>query len=125
MVLISCFIFATSDMISRFLNTKITALLLAFLFSGYYAGTTMFYHNHSEDGTMQTHSHPFGSHGHSHSQVEWEVIAHLSLIILVVTGIALIIQQFSFIERVVVGPVVNLYSLSVVLFKKLRAPPVL
>lgn len=53
---------------------KRTALLLAFLFLGYYINQSIFLHMHYVDGVAITHSHPF-SHSHSHSHSACQCVA--------------------------------------------------
>ncbi len=62
-------------------SVKIRAILsvfMLFLFMSYQAGTTLFTHAHIIDGRVITHSHPYNSSAHSHSDAQIFAIAHVS-----------------------------------------------
>ena len=48
------------------------------LFLSYQAGTTLFTHAHVIDGRVITHSHPYNSQAHSHSDAQVFALGHLS-----------------------------------------------
>ena len=64
---------------------NITASLLLLLFVGYWSSVTLFPHVHRIDGHVFVHSHPFsgssGNPGHNHTPQQFQLIAHLSLLI--------------------------------------------
>ncbi|MGN1246830.1 MAG: hypothetical protein ACI4UN_09360, partial [Muribaculaceae bacterium] len=46
---------------------RILAMMLAVLFMGYYASSTLCEHVHYVNDVMVVHSHPFGGSGHTHT----------------------------------------------------------
>lgn len=71
----------------------IVALLLLALFSWYWSATTLFPHVHYIDGRTYVHSHPFsggtsGNPAHSHTPQQFQLIAHLSLLVVAVASFA-------------------------------------
>lgn len=44
---------------------------LAFLFIAYWVSSTLLSHTHVVNNTIITHSHPFSSKSHSHTQADW------------------------------------------------------
>ena len=48
------------------------------LFLSYQAGTTLFTHAHDIDGRVITHSHPYNSQAHSHSDAQIFALGHVS-----------------------------------------------
>ncbi len=69
------------------LRRNLLALLLITLFSGFYAGATMCYHKHGDEGTVLVHSHLFGERQHSHDENAWETMEwiYAGLLLLVVS----------------------------------------
>lgn len=51
------------------------------LFLSYQAGTTLFTHAHVIDGRVITHSHPYNSQAHSHSDAQIFALGHVSTFI--------------------------------------------
>ena len=77
---------------------NITASLLLLLFVGYWSSVTLFPHVHRIDGHVFVHSHPFsgssGNPGHNHTPQQFQLIAHLSLLIATAaTFVALVFGQ--------------------------------
>lgn len=106
---------------------NIGALLLLVLFAGYWSSVTLFPHVHRIDGCLYVHSHPYSgtanNPGHTHTAQQFQLIAHLSLLIvalgaLVAFGRRLAGRIFRFrLCRPVVRTLAPLRSIS------LRAPP--
>jgi hypothetical protein len=71
----------------------ILAVFLLALFTSYTAGITLFTHIHVVDGRAITHSHPYkgtpNNPGHGHSTAQFQLIAHLSLLIM--TGVSFLV----------------------------------
>lgn len=66
----------------------ICAALLLILFAGYWGSVTLFPHAHRVDGFVIVHSHPFsgaanGSAPLNHTPQQFQLIAHLSLLVMV------------------------------------------
>ena len=77
---------------------NITASLLLLLLVGYWSSVTLFPHVHRIDGHVFVHSHPFsgssGNPGHNHTPQQFQLIAHLSLLIATAaTFVALVFGQ--------------------------------
>lgn len=53
---------------------RILAVMLAVLFTGYYAGNTLCEHVHYVDNVMVVHSHPFGGSGHTHTSAGMQAL---------------------------------------------------
>ncbi len=67
---------------------RICAALLLILFAGYWGSVTLFPHAHRVDGFVIVHSHPFsgaanGSAPLNHTPQQFQLIAHLSLLVMV------------------------------------------
>lgn len=67
---------------------KTCAALLLILFAGYWGSVTLFPHAHHVDGFVIVHSHPFsgaanGSAPLNHTPQQFQLIAHLSLLVMV------------------------------------------
>ncbi|WP_299099365.1 hypothetical protein [uncultured Alistipes sp.] len=67
---------------------KTCAALLLILFAGYWCSITLFPHAHLVDGFVIVHSHPFsgaanGSAPQNHTPQQFQLIAHLSLLVMV------------------------------------------
>lgn len=67
---------------------RIYAALLLILFAGYWGSVTLFPHAHHVDGFVIVHSHPFsgaanGSAPLNHTPQQFQLIAHLSLLVMV------------------------------------------
>lgn len=67
---------------------KTCAALLLILFAGYWGSVTLFPHAHRVDGFVIVHSHPFsgaanGSAPLNHTPQQFQLIAHLSLLVMV------------------------------------------
>lgn len=67
---------------------RIYAALLLILFAGYWGSVTLFPHAHRVDGFVIVHSHPFsgaanGSAPQNHTPQQFQLIAHLSLLVMV------------------------------------------
>lgn len=62
------------------------AALLLILFAGYWSSVTLFPHTHHIDGGVYVHSHPYSgpsnNPSHSHTAQQFQLIAHLSLLVL-------------------------------------------
>lgn len=107
---------------------NIGALLLLVLFAGYWSCVTLFPHVHRIDGCVYVHSHPYsgtsGNPAHSHTAQQFQLIAHLSLLVLAVGALvafvrALIGRIFRFrLRRPAVRQGAPMRSFA------LRAPPV-
>lgn len=67
---------------------NIGAVLLLVLFAWYWSSVTLFPHAHNIDGHIYVHSHPFSgtsnNPGHSHTPQQFQLIAHLSLLVMMV-----------------------------------------
>lgn len=67
-------------------NRNIGAALLLVLFAWYWSSVTLFPHTHNVDGYTYVHSHPFSGSsnnpGHSHTPQQFQLIAHLSLLVM-------------------------------------------
>jgi flagellar biosynthesis protein FlhB len=74
-------------MIAPSRNIKITALVLAFLFMGYYAGATLFYHSHTDNRQVISHSHPYTSRNHTHTSEQLQLISFLSVVIMTLPAV--------------------------------------
>lgn len=65
---------------------NIGAVLLLVLFAWYWSSVTLFPHAHNIDGHIYVHSHPFSgtsnNPGHSHTPQQFQLIAHLSLLVM-------------------------------------------
>ncbi|MCI7139829.1 MAG: hypothetical protein SPG46_06105 [Alistipes sp.] len=77
----------------RFERRHIVALLLLALFSWYWSATTLFPHAHHIDGRTYVHSHPFsggssGNPSHSHTPQQFQLISHLSLLVIALVSFA-------------------------------------
>ncbi|MCC8034343.1 MAG: hypothetical protein LIO77_00195 [Rikenellaceae bacterium] len=68
---------------------RIVSTALLAIFCWYMGSVTLFPHVHIVDGVVICHSHPYSGSsdnpGHTHSVLQLETIAHLSLIFLVLT----------------------------------------
>ena len=53
---------------------RILAVMLAVLFTSYYAGNTLCEHVHYVDDVMVVHSHPFGGSGHTHTSAGMQAL---------------------------------------------------
>ncbi|WP_321425862.1 hypothetical protein [uncultured Bacteroides sp.] len=104
----------------RLLN--ISKILLIALFVSYYGGTTLFFHTHETAEGLISHSHPYKA-GHSHSQVEFETI-HLLSVILLTAYSAFFLSFIRLLYRILHSPknivCIHLRSLT---SNPLRAPP--
>ena len=62
--------------------------MLLVLFAWYWSSVTLFPHAHNIDGHIYVHSHPFSgtsnNPGHSHTPQQFQLIAHLSLLVMMV-----------------------------------------
>lgn len=103
----------------RLLN--ISKILLIALFVSYYGGTTLFFHSHETYEGLITHSHPYKT-GHTHSQVEFETI-HLLSIILFSAYSAFLLSFIRFLYRVLHSPKNISYVHVSLTSNPLRAPP--
>lgn len=64
---------------------KILKVLLLALFVGYYSSSMFFTHTHYSDWGVITHSHPYLPSGsHTHATLEYQLIEHLSNLVLIV-----------------------------------------
>ena len=65
---------------------NIGAVLLLVLFAWYWSSVTLFPHAHNIDGHIYVHSHPFSgtSNNPGHSHTQFQLIAHLSLLVMMV-----------------------------------------
>lgn len=74
--------------IVRKYKRNIGAVLLLVLFAWYWSSVTLFPHAHNIDGHIYVHSHPFSgtsnNPGHSHTPQQFQLIAHLSLLVMMV-----------------------------------------
>ncbi len=82
----------------RCVNVKnIGALLLLVLFAGYWSCVTLFPHVHRIDGLLYVHSHPYsgpaGNPTHSHSAQQFQLIAHLSLLVMALATLAALVRR--------------------------------
>ncbi len=103
----------------RLLN--ISKILLIALFVSYYGGTTLFFHSHESSEGLITHSHPYKT-GHTHSQVEFETI-HLLSVILFTAYAAFLLSLIRLLFRVLHSST-NISFVHVSLTSNLlRAPP--
>lgn len=69
-------------------RSETCAALLLILFAGYWCSITLFPHAHLVDGFVIVHSHPFsgaanGSAPQNHTPQQFQLIAHLSLLVMV------------------------------------------
>lgn len=75
---------------------NIGALLLLVLFAGYWCSVTLFPHVHRIDGCVYVHSHPYsgtsGNPAHSHTAQQFQLIAHLSLLVLAVGALVAFVR---------------------------------
>ena len=63
------------------------AAFLLLLFFTIWSGSNLFYHSHIVNSEVVTHSHPYSNAGHTHSGMEMQMIAALSLsLVLVATA---------------------------------------
>lgn len=76
---------------------NIGALLLLVLFAGYWSCVTLFPHVHRIDGLLYVHSHPYsgpaGNPTHSHSAQQFQLIAHLSLLVMALATLAALVRR--------------------------------
>lgn len=76
---------------------NIGALLLLVLFAGYWSCVTLFPHVHRIDGLLYVHSHPYsgpaGNPTHSHSAQQFQLIAHLSLLVMALATLATLVRR--------------------------------
>ena len=67
--------------------------MLLVLFAWYWSSVTLFPHAHNIDGHIYVHSHPFSgtsnNPGHSHTPQQFQLIAHLSLLVMMVATLIL------------------------------------
>lgn len=56
----------------------ILSVFMLALFLSYQASTTLFTHTHIIDGRVITHSHPYDSQAHSHSDAQIFALGHIS-----------------------------------------------
>lgn len=76
---------------------RICAALLLILFAGYWGSVTLFPHAHRVDGFVIVHSHPFsgaanGSAPLNHTPQQFQLIAHLSLLVLAVGALVAFVR---------------------------------
>lgn len=75
---------------------NIGALLLLVLFAGYWSCVTLFPHVHRIDGLLYVHSHPYSGPAdnptHSHSAQQFQLIAHLSLLVMALATLAALVR---------------------------------
>jgi len=107
---------------------NIGAVLLLVLFAWYWSSVTLFPHAHNIDGHIYVHSHPFSgtsnNPGHSHTPQQFQLIAHLSLLVMMVATLvafALRLLGVSFIFKTQ-KPAVR--QDAPIRIYRLRAPPV-
>lgn len=77
---------------------KTCAALLLILFAGYWGSVTLFPHAHHVDGFVIVHSHPFsgaanGSAPLNHTPQQFQLIAHLSLLVMVAAGASRVLNR--------------------------------
>lgn len=121
-------IFAASYQTHSMIQVRRIAVILTLLiFSGYYAGVSLFYHVHVIDGAKIVHSHPFSGDAsdHRHNQNElvyYQFVNHMVFAFLIVFVHAQIKRPF-FAENKARHQLVFLYSYKLTAFQ-LRGPPV-
>lgn len=103
--------------------------LLLLLFVGYVASITLFYHDHTINGMRVVHSHPYSEKPdtghHKHTCAEVEIIANLSVLLLIVVAM-LGIEKLNVESKPRLTPLSEQLLLSVeVDSPPLRAPPAL
>lgn len=110
----------------KLLRKNIVKYLLLLLFAGYCGGVTLFIHSHKVEGREVTHSHPYSSPDHQHSNAALQVISQLNnfsttvFSTVVVIAVALLLVRSSYhIDNDACHHQTQYFS------NGLRAPPVL
>lgn len=103
----------------------ILSVFMLVLFLSYQASTTLFTHTHIIDGRVITHSHPYDSQAHSHSDAQIFALGHVSLF----AGEDLDDNELKFVAYEVIDEIGNVADAVLSLFVSLdshgfRAPPV-
>jgi len=110
---------------NRYYRNKIVALILALFFLGYYAGTSMCYHHHIENGRDISHSHPFSSRSHTHTNNQLQLIVFLSVVVIILPATAGILSRYNFLSAVFLYPEIFSVLVADRPVCNLRAPPVI
>ncbi|MDD2330907.1 MAG: hypothetical protein PHE35_08870 [Bacteroidales bacterium] len=106
-------------------RNKIITFILALFFLGYYAGTSMCYHHHIEDGREISHSHPFSSRSHTHTNSQLQLISFLSLVVMTVPVTAGLLSRNNFLSAIFLSPAIFSIPVADRPVCNLRAPPVI
>ncbi|HOO43151.1 MAG TPA: hypothetical protein P5167_01050 [Bacteroidales bacterium] len=110
---------------NRNIRNKIITFILALFFIGYYAGTSMCYHHHVEDGRDISHSHPFSSRTHTHTNSQLQLISFLSVVVMTLPAIAAVLSRYSFLSAIFLNPGIFSVQIADRPVCNLRAPPVI
>ncbi|MDY0359432.1 MAG: hypothetical protein RBQ90_06685 [Bacteroidales bacterium] len=106
-------------------RNKIITFILALFFLGYYAGTSMCYHQHSDNGREISHSHPFSSRSHTHTNNQLQVIAFLSVVVMLIPVTAGCQSRYNYLSSIFLNPVIFTVPVADRPVRNLRAPPVM
>ncbi|MFA5301728.1 MAG: hypothetical protein WC395_03475 [Bacteroidales bacterium] len=106
-------------------RNKIITFILALFFLGYYAGTSMCYHQHSDNGREISHSHPFSSRTHTHTDNQLQLITFLSVVVIALPASAGILSRNNFLSAVFLSPEIFTVLVADRPVRNLRAPPVM
>ena len=110
---------------NRYYRNKIVALILALFFLGYYAGTSMCYHHHIENGRDITHSHPFSSRTHTHTNSQLQLITFFSVVVIALPATAGVLTRNNYLTAIFLSPEIFTLSVADRPVRNLRAPPVM
>lgn len=104
--------------------SRLLSVFMLILFLSYQASTTLFTHAHDIDGRVITHSHPYNSEAHSHSDAQVFALNHVSSFV----GEDAIIIDFAFEAYVLISKIgyeidADILPAVVLGSRGLRAPP--
>lgn len=102
---------------------KIISVFLVTFFISYYFSTFYFVHTHQQDGRTITHSHPYTSGNHSHSDNSFHLISSLSNL-LFFGGLIIFNLTFMPVPKAIFSSYKKYHATSIHLGSNpLRAPP--
>ena len=104
---------------------RILAVMLAVLFTGYYAGNTLCEHVHYVDNVMVVHSHPFGGSGHTHTSAGMQALTMFNAMLIYTLTEAAAMAVATTVAMVLTVAVTVSVTTSYKGSVSLRAPPVI